>query len=74
MREEIRGQWESYQREVLPAGVSTIQTAETQKAFYAGAKAVLYLLRLNGQLNDNLYPVLLEQELNAFAAKVDGLS
>lgn len=73
MRQEVKNQWESYRREVLPDNASTTQITETEKAFYAGAKALLYLLRLNGELKDTLYPILLDQELDAFAARVDGL-
>ena len=70
----INDEWQSYKRDVLPDDASQIQITETERAFYAGAKAVLYLLRLFDALKrDNAYPVLLDREANQYAAKVDGL-
>lgn len=37
----IKEQWESYEREVVPANASAEQRLETRRAFYAGAQAML---------------------------------
>lgn len=70
----IKDEWRSYKREVLPPDTPAVQVTETEKAFYAGAKSLLYLLRLFDELRDfGVYTVLLERELNSFAAEVDAL-
>lgn len=71
----VKDEWQSYKREVLAPDAPAIQVIETQKAFYAGAKSLLYLLRLFDELRGSgLYTVKLEQELDSFAKQVDALS
>lgn len=41
-RQLIAEQWNSFAREVMPAGVGAVQRQEMRRAFYAGAQAVLF--------------------------------
>lgn len=44
----IQVQFESYLKEVTPAGVSANQVIETKRAFFAGAQAMMTIFRAIG--------------------------
>jgi hypothetical protein len=41
---KLRKAWESYLRDVMPAGAGAIQREETRRAFYAGAASMMSLV------------------------------
>lgn len=44
MSKPVERKWSSYRREVVPAQAPPVQVTECERAFYAGAHAVLELL------------------------------
>lgn len=72
----VREQWESYRRQVVPAGAMPIQVMVCRRAFYAGAEAFFALtLNVSGDdISDDAgaeYLETLRQELQAFAKDVE---
>lgn len=68
----VRAFWKSYLRQVLPPNAAKIQQQECQRAFYAGAQAVM---RINYEIGDADLPEMeavkilsaVNRELDAFA-------
>lgn len=65
-------QWQSYEREVVPAGAPMVQREECRRAFYAGGQAVFGLVMAavdpesSDECEDNLQA--LQAELQAMVA------
>lgn len=69
-REVVRAEWLGYLQEVLPASPDQTQVHETRQAFYAGATALLAIVRKVGDLPEDEGVAALEnisQELQRFA-------
>ena len=45
----VREDWQSYERDVMPADAGATQRSETRMAFYAGAWAMLTNVKLCGE-------------------------
>lgn len=71
----VADEWASYERAVLPPGVSAVQRTETRRAFYAGCRAMM-TLALNvapdavSEDEGAAYLGRLEDELTAFNERV----
>lgn len=71
----IEAQWESYLKEVIPAQAGPIQVAESRRAFFAGAQAMMTIFRAIGsdQVSEEEAERILEdasQELEKFCEDV----
>jgi hypothetical protein len=40
----VKAEWETFRRDVIPAGAPPVQIQEMRRAFYAGAHAIFQLL------------------------------
>lgn len=68
--------WANYEKQVIPAGASTVQIQETKRAFYAGSHALLTtlvdILDQDNDVTDKDLKVMddLYQELEAFVLSI----
>ncbi len=70
----IREEWQSYALGVIPSGAPKVQFQECKRAFYAGARSLLQLMRQAGEMTDREAVTMLgrlEQELTAFRRDVE---
>jgi hypothetical protein len=49
MKQRIKEEWNSFDKDVVPAGAHHVQRQEMKRAFYAGAHAILCQVRAIGE-------------------------
>lgn len=69
-KDDVAKAWASYREQVVPAAAGSTQVQECQRAFYAGAQAMLFLIVHEPETTQGAYQIAeFAAELTAFARR-----